>query len=55
VQVLWAFIWETYFHFEDQIAFIRSDSRGVKICKHVPEEVHDAAIDGPPKKKNLRL
>ena len=25
--------------------------RGVKICKHVPEEVHDAAIDGPPGKK----
>ena len=27
---------------------------GVKICKHVPEEVHDAAraaIDGPPVKK----
>jgi len=54
VQVLWAFIWETYFHFEDQIAFIWSDSRGVKICKHVPEEVQDAAraaIDGPPEKK----
>eukprot|EP00258_Populus_trichocarpa_P031679 XP_024447698.1 probable disease resistance protein At4g27220 isoform X2 [Populus trichocarpa] len=29
-------------------------SRGVKICKHVPEEVQDAAraaIDGPPEKK----
>jgi hypothetical protein len=28
--------------------------RGVKICKHVPEEVQDAAraaIDGPPEKK----